>query len=650
MRLEKKHTSVAITVAGAWLAAHLISTLFAESFEVLDARLFDRFVRWRYMSPVYRPAVHPAVVHVDLSNETIERTHKGFWSRADFAQVMSNLHAVGVTVQVWDMYFPAQSAPEEDAALATAVRHCKTVILGMVFRDFGLNVGLQTTPSFKNPIPIASASSTISRAGRPAFSLEEIRSEAAATGFLNLPPDADGVFRRIPMLAAAGDEIVPGLALAGACAFLEVHRVELTHSTSPQLALVHANESKTFVPVDREARLLVNYVSPWYTSQSAHQPEFPALKHLDMGVIFQATHDRDLLEILREDLTGKIAVISDVRAGAEPLGHTPLDPEFPLSGIVAQAINTLLSGKFLRTLPMPAALALEAVMLLFVAGLALSYSPLRLAVATVGILIMYGMVAFLTFRNGGWALPIARPILAVSIASSVSALLEYLRETKAREVLRRSFEAYFPPAIVKRILAQPDLITDAGNKRELTILFSDIQGFTSLSETMPPDELRRLLNEYFGVMVEIVFRNGGTVDKFIGDGLMVFFGDPEPQPDHAVRCVQAAIEMQQALQTMRQEWQRHGKPILHVRIGINTGNVVVGNMGSQRRLSYTVLGAAVNLAQRLESNAPTDGILISERTHELLEGRFPSRSIGPISIKGSATKTPVHVITWEPSS
>lgn len=145
-------------------------------------------------------------------------------------------------------------------------------------------------------------------------------------------------------------------------------------------------------------------------------------------------------------------------------------------------------------------------------------------------------------------------------------------------------------------------------------------------------------------MVEIVFAHQGTVDKYIGDGLMVFFGDPEPIPDHALRAVQAAAEMQKKAAELSAKWTASGGFPVQIRIGINTGEVVVGNMGSSRRLSYTVLGAAVNLAKRLESNAPVNGILVSERTYELVRSSVPTRSMGKIKVKGIEEPVSTYVI------
>jgi adenylate cyclase len=178
-------------------------------------------------------------------------------------------------------------------------------------------------------------------------------------------------------------------------------------------------------------------------------------------------------------------------------------------------------------------------------------------------------------------------------------------------------------------------------------MFTDIKSFTTYSASLSPDEIRKLLNEYFEAMVEILFKHEGTVDKFIGDGLMVFFGDPEPQSDHALRCVRAAIEMQYKCRELKGKWEREKKFPLMIRIGINTGPVVVGNMGSARRLSYTALGADVNLAQRLESNAPTEGILIAESTYELVKDSIKTHPAQSIYVKGLDKPINVYAIQLE---
>jgi adenylate cyclase len=195
-------------------------------------------------------------------------------------------------------------------------------------------------------------------------------------------------------------------------------------------------------------------------------------------------------------------------------------------------------------------------------------------------------------------------------------------------------------------MTNPQLIASAGERKELTIMFSDLSGFTKMSSKLSPDRIKALLNEYFEAMIDIAFHYEGTVDKFMGDGLMIFFGDPEPQPDHAARCVRMAIDMQKRIRELGVKWQESGETPMKARIGINTGVVVVGNMGSERRLSYTVLGSEVNLAQRFEANAPVGGILISKRTNELLNGMFVTRQTN-VQVKGYDEQIEAFVVDFD---
>jgi adenylate cyclase len=275
---------------------------------------------------------------------------------------------------------------------------------------------------------------------------------------------------------------------------------------------------------------------------------------------------------------------------------------------------------------------------------ALAGSPRWFFVGASGLAAGCLLAAAAAFLFGAIVVNVVRPVLIVGLTTVLTAGYRYVYEQREKLVIRRMFEAYFPPAVVEKIVRDPLRISGYGEKKELTIVFSDIEGFTTRCLTMTASEVQTLLNDYFGRMVDVVFRHGGTIDKFIGDGLMVFFGDPEEQPDHALRAVRAAIDMQCEIAAMNGPLPQ--API-GVRIGITTGPVVVGNMGSARRLSYTVLGSPVNLAQRLESMAPSGGILISERTHALLDGTIHVTPRGPIQVKGVAEPVAVFEVLVE---
>jgi adenylate cyclase len=218
----------------------------------------------------------------------------------------------------------------------------------------------------------------------------------------------------------------------------------------------------------------------------------------------------------------------------------------------------------------------------------------------------------------------------------------YLEQERLRAAFRARVEHYFSPPLLEKIVNHPAML-EGCEKKELTVLFSDIAGFSTWSSAQSPEAIRSMLNEYFTEMARIVFLHEGTIDKYIGDGMLVFFGDPVTQPDHAARAVRSALEMQQAVARLRERWKAKDGMQIKVRIGINTGEVVVGNMGSENRLDYTVIGSNVNLAQRLEDNAQPGQILISSSTRDALGASLAVSSAGMIHAKGFSQ--PIEVFT-----
>ncbi len=271
----------------------------------------------------------------------------------------------------------------------------------------------------------------------------------------------------------------------------------------------------------------------------------------------------------------------------------------------------------------------------------------QFALAIFGLLAAYVVLASALFIYANVVMSIIRPLMSGAFSATAVVVYWYVTEEREKQKLRSKFEQYFPPSVVRQLIDAPDTLTTMPKRKEVTIMFSDIKSFTTYSSTMTPEEISTTLNEYFEAMTDIVFKYGGTVDKFIGDGLMVFYGAPEAQPDHALRCVRAAIEMQLKCRELKARWEPVGRLSLRVRIGINTGEAVVGDLGSARRMEYTVLGSDVNLAQRLESNAPVEGIMISEATYRYVKDEVPIRPLEPIKVKGLETPVVVYEVLVE---
>lgn len=618
---------------------------FPAVFESWNSQIVDRMFVIRSSFPSFAPRYDATVVHVDLSDRTIASLRNFYLSRDHYAQVVENLGAMGTAVQVWDYIFPGRTTPEEDQRFVDAVAGAGNAYFGMKFSLLDDPPPIAPDPDLASVQYLDTTSWTVRLEGEPEgwyhasspiTTLPEIAGASRGLGYLSLKFDRDGVFRKAPLLVRYRDRVYPSFAFRVACDYLGVAPGNIVVDPGGSITLRGARRPgaeprDVVIPIDDRGNIIINWIGPWET-----------MLHYDFGEVLLASDDRDELELFGEELGGKIVVVSEVATGSADVGPVPTDNNFPLSGLHANVIYSIISSQFITRIGEGWMVLIELMVLTVLVALSRRLASVWLTLSMLCVLVLYLVFSTASFLAGVIVDPLPATLMIVFGMLSILGY-RFFDEQKNKEALRRSFESYFPPTVVRRIMANPGLITAGGQKKELTILFSDIKSFTTYSSTMKPDDIQRLLNEYFGAMVDIVFKHEGTVDKFIGDGLMVFFGDPEPQPDHALRCVRAAIDMQKKTRELKQKWEADGWFPVRIRIGINTGPVVVGNMGSQRRLSYTVLGSDVNLAQRLESNAPVEGIMISQRTYELVKDHVPTRPLDPVTVKG--LEEPIKV--WE---
>ncbi len=645
--------AIATLAVGAWLVAHALTLLFPNVFVPWNAQAIDRLFQYRTDSETFRPAYDSTVIHIDLNNYSVDMIGTYFPSRAVLGEVADAIGTMGTAAQIWDFIFPDPSEPDErpkDEEFIQGTENAGNVYFGCSFvhlypgeeeaeRDIRPD-RLEYLQETSWDVVVEGDASSVVRAINPEITFPELSRASRGNGHLNLRIDRDGVFRRAPLLFRFRDAYYPSMPFRAVCDYLGMTPDRINVRPGESVTLKDAQRpgqepADIVIPVNEQLEMTINYVGPW-----------DRMKHISFYDVFQWIGSSDDLEFLAEEqhTDGTLAVVSQVTTGASDVGPVPTDNDFPLSGVHANVMHTILTGQFVYEWGFGRMLIVELILIGLMVLIGSSLSSRWLWVAVLVLLVSYYLIASLAFLAGNIILSIVTPMMMMVIGFTGISAYRYINEEKAKEVLKRSFEAYFPPSVVRRIMANPALITVGGQKKELTILFSDIKSFTHQSSALPADIIQRFLNEYFEAMVDIVFKYEGTVDKFIGDGLMVFFGDPEPQEDHALRCVKAAIEMQKKCRLMKVEWEKKGLIQLKIRVGINTGHVVVGNMGSARRLSYTVLGAPVNMAQRLESNAPVEGIMISQRTWELVKDHVKTRPLPPIQPKGIDEPVPVHEV------
>ncbi|HWI82507.1 adenylate/guanylate cyclase domain-containing protein [Ramlibacter sp.] len=506
--------------------------------------------------------------------------------RSLHAQLLRRLAADGAAAVGFDIVFADPGAPGEDAAFADAIAAAPPVVLASA-REM-----------------LDSASATLWTQVRP---LDALLAAGATAGDIHVQPDPDYVVRRRP---------------AGAATMAEA----LARAVAPAGAAPPRGE-------------LIEYLGPRGTidTRSYYQAVRPGL--LPPGFF-----------------RGKIVLVGrSTRSAAELRTAQPdtfnspflLGPDSAFPGVEIQAtlLANRLAGGGIRELDRAWPLA---VVLALALGLALSrvtahpVAGMAAAAATAAAL---GAGSWLLFDRARVWLPPVLPMLSVGAAAAAAATVEFLAVRRRGLHVRRLFSHYVPPEVVAQLVERPELLRPGGEAREVTVMFTDLADFTALSERLDPAQVVELLTAYFDAMTAVIHRWHGTIDKYIGDAIMAFWGAPLPDDGHAEHAVRAAIEMQAAMEPLRRELRARGLPPVAMRIGLHTGPVVVGNVGSSIRLAYTAVGDTVNVAARLEgaNKAFGTGILLSAVTAARLPPGIGLRPLEAIAVKGKAE--PVHVFT-----
>jgi adenylate cyclase len=444
----------------------------------------------------------------------------------------------------------------------------------------------------------------------------------------NLPPDpADDVYRREPLFNTFSGHVVPSEALA---AWSVGHPSGAVSITDGALTV-----GGTAVPIDAEGRAILRYRGPSLS-----------YTHLTAASVLNAA--QQILEGSKPDLDpsvvrDKYVFFGFTAPGLFDLKTTPMEGSYPGVEVNATMLDNLLSSDFMRPV---STIATVLLLLLLCLGAAIAVSSVSGAGRNA---VVYAVVLPLAPALGvaGYALGLWLQVVALELGAVFSlvgaSLVSYATEGRQKRYLKGAFKQYLSPAVIEGLIAHPERLKLGGEKRELTIFFSDVQGFTTISEALSAESLTALLNEYLSAMGDIIQEEGGTLDKYIGDAIVAFWNAPLAQEDHAVRGIRAALRCQARLAEIRPAFRERYGTELFARIGLHTGVVTVGNMGSLTRFNYTMLGDAANLASRLEgiNKYFHTYCMVSSFVMEKIGGAYPARELSRVSVVGR--KEPVTV-------
>ncbi len=629
--------------------------------ETLRLRTFDLFQR---ISPLDRP--EKPVMIVDIDEASLGALGQWPWPRHYMAKIVAELTNAGALAIGFDMVFaepdPHSGAnfverafglqpelkaaltnlPSTDALFGDVIAQSKIAVLGQA-----ADRGKPPRPSAIPPriTPVAEFNGNprpfVLGFGYPIRNIPELEIGAPGIGMFVLRPDRDDVVRRVPAVVRIGQDLYPTLVL-------EMLRVA---AKEPQYAIRSVPNVENAgiagvavkgheIPTDRRGRLWVRFAH--------HDPSLyiPAVNILA---------DKLDPELVR----GKFILIGTSALGLRDLRTTPVEPVIPGVEIHAQLLKSILLNEHL--LRLNGVDAIEIMVIILTGLLLIAVLPAASAitmVATFAALVSsLAWASWYLLAKHAFLIDSSFPILSCTVLFMVLTFLKFMREAAQRREIRTAFSHYLAPEMVNRLADDPSRLHTGGETREMTFLFSDVHGFTAIAEEYKadPQQLTRLINRLLTPMTNRILARRGTIDKYMGDCVMAFWNAPIDDPEHAVHACEAALDMLRALEDLNAQRiaeagdQAHLLKPLKVGVGINTGECVVGNMGSEHRFDYTVLGDAVNLASRLESQSRTYGVdvVLGESTARAVEGRFALLELDLIAVKGKSEAVRVYTIVGD---
>lgn len=623
--------------------------------ERLEHLSYDLQLRTWVMTNKYVPLSPVAIV--DIDDRSLQTEGHWPWPRSKLGKLVDQLKKQGAAVIAFDMFF-AESQPniaqevynelaekniltpsiadlltqnkplfDEDDIFAKSLQNTDTVLaLGFLPREEKSNV---------LPAPILTLNDQehrdldLNTSYGYISNIPTLQQAAKGAGFINIFPDNDGIIRRAPLLIEYNNNVYPALALQAITSFLgeKVTLITPTYGDTIKLEGIHIGNRT--IPTDEKGQMLIPFVGHSFT--------FP----------FYSAHDVLEGKVPNEAIAGKILFIGTSATGLGDLKATAIQNPFPGVEIQATIVNGILEQQFSYQ---PAWTFGANLFFAIVAGIFGAFIFPYLGPRTLAAIIILLPPAMIFFNNWLWhrtglILSFLMPILLVLTLALLNIIYGYLFETRKRERLKEMFGQYVPEKHIDEMLQTTSDYALRGEDREMTVLFADIRNFTTISEGMPATELVDMLNTYFTPMTEIIFKHRGTIDKYVGDLIMAFWGAPLKDRHHTRHAIQSALEMQEKVKSLATMLVERKWPALKIGIGINSGLMSVGDMGSKFRRNYTVLGDAVNLASRVESLTKFYGVsIIVTEYAEMQQTKFIFRPLDKVRVKGKKHSITIYEV------
>jgi adenylate cyclase len=628
--------------------ALVVSILFLTSaLESLELKSLD--LRFHWFAKPQNADTNIVITAID-EKSLLQFKHGGVvwkWPREFYGALVRYLHRGGAKAVVFDVLYPDPdidrtntNGEESDSTFGRAMKESGNVVLASLFHRSDDPLWEDNPLLYRPWYTVRQPYDTVVVQPVPFASLPIplFQQTAAALGSADYREDVDGVYRRCPLFYRYQNTIVPQL---GVAAYLVANKVE---NIRAEKGLIQIGEKR--VKIDDKGQFLIS----WY-GKGGPGGTFP---YYSIGALLASARDEEMQRtplVSSSTFKDKIVFVGSNAAGLFDLRNTPFTAYEPYPGVEISAtiLSNLLHDHFLRRVPSYVTVLAILILSLFVGGSFFYMKSPKIAVAiSVFLLAAWNITVLLLFQHSNLWLDWIAPMFAIAVTFMVAAVVSYQTEGKARRQLRKAFGGYLSPAVVEHVIEKQDEVKLGGEEIEATVLFTDLKDFTSISEKMSPPQVIEMLNNYFSVASRTILDRGGLVDKYIGDSIMAVFGAPLPMENHAVAACQAALEIGR----MQSAGAPGGTPSVQTRIGINSGKMVVGNVGSSDRHDYTAIGDTVNLGSRLEGCNKMYGtqIIVSESIVKRIPDTFLMRPLDVLRVKGKKQSVSIYELMGERST
>lgn len=609
MNLSKRKSLTAIFAIA--FISFLISTIMY---------LFDFFKTFEYsiydlLSRNINPAKKSESIYIIYIDQTSleELSKQGItwpWPRQIYAPLIDFLSEADAVFI--DILFTESSSygVEDDIILAESVKKAGNVYLPVALSKAKRDFDEKYLDKISTPTYVAKDYGFQSAI----FPIEPLKENAKGLGNVSIWPDEDGVYRRVPLFFRIKEHVIPNF------------------------VMTYMIQGKQ-IQVRENSVLLGDVVIPLYHNSlllkySSDKQPFRVYSFVE--VLFSATSQVNNSNIKKETFSGKKVFIGLSAAGLFDLKPTPVSNKTPGVFVHATTLTNLIERDFIRIFPKAVVLTIVFIVSLIVSFIFIRQHSMKINLLSfLGILMLLSFFEIIFFRFSMY-MDFLPSFMALMSSSVLSLIYSYATEGREKSFIKKTFLQYMDKRIVEHLLANPELISAGGQKKTVTVFFADIAGFTTISEKLSAEETAMMLHRVLNKLTEVVIKNYGVVDKYIGDCIMAFWGAPLKTEEDEVNACRTALECMDALSEINKEFEREGLPQINIRIGIHTGDAVVGNIGSDRLFNYTVIGDTVNIASRLESANKffKTKIIISEDTFYRISDRFIVRQLGIITVKG----------------